>query len=67
MDPETYLAPYRVHSSEMRLHVRDLRLARRTALRRKLRNRLGWAIVEMGLRVLPAGAAGRPARAPRPA
>ncbi|MEU2026488.1 hypothetical protein ABZ565_30680 [Streptomyces sp. NPDC016469] len=66
MDPETYLAPYRVHSPEMRLHVRDLRVARRAALRRKLRSRLGWTIVGMGLRILPAGA-GRPARAPRPA
>ncbi|WP_405897993.1 hypothetical protein OG242_11060 [Streptomyces sp. NBC_00727] len=66
MNPETYLAPYRVHSPEMRLHVRDLRLARRTALRRTLRNRLGWTIVGMGLRVLPAGT-GRPARAPRTA
>ncbi|GAA2998382.1 hypothetical protein JCM13580A_41660 [Streptomyces drozdowiczii] len=48
----------------MRLHVRELRLARRTALRRKLRNRLGWTIVEVGMRVLPAGS-GRPAGAPR--
>ncbi|MCX4448898.1 hypothetical protein ACIOEZ_29675 [Streptomyces sp. NPDC087866] len=66
MNPETYLAPYRVHSPELRDHVRGLRAARRTALRRKLRSRLGWTMVEMGLRVLPAGA-GRPARAPRPA
>ncbi|WP_329025708.1 MULTISPECIES: hypothetical protein [unclassified Streptomyces] len=64
MNPETHLATYRVHSPEMRLHVRELRLARRTALRRKLRNRLGWTIVEVGMRVLPAGS-GRPAGAPR--
>ncbi|MGW2477625.1 hypothetical protein [Streptomyces sp. NPDC001665] len=64
MDPETYLAPYRVHSPEMRLHARDLRIARRAALRRKLRSRLGWTIVGMGMRVLPAGT-GRPARTPR--
>jgi len=64
MNPETYLAPYRVHSPEMRLHVRDLRLARRTALRGKLRSKVGWTIVSVGLRVLPAGGA---ARAPRTA
>ncbi|MEU2248852.1 hypothetical protein [Streptomyces sp. NPDC019224] len=66
MNPETYLAPYRVHSPETRLHVRDLRLARRTALRRKLRSTLGWTMVEVGLRVLPTGP-GRPAHAPRTA
>ncbi|MCG7526747.1 hypothetical protein MHW47_20130 [Streptomyces sp. OfavH-34-F] len=66
MNRDTYLAPYRVHSPAMRLHVRELRRARRTALRRKLRSRLGWTLVGMGLRVLPAGAVG-PARAARTA
>ncbi|MEU3223641.1 hypothetical protein ABZ695_10855 [Streptomyces sp. NPDC006976] len=66
MHPEAYLALYRVHNTELRHHTESLRLARRTARRQKLRSKLGWTMVEFGLRLIPAGATG-PARAPRTA
>ncbi|MFF5333940.1 hypothetical protein [Streptomyces sp. NPDC013181] len=66
MNPEAHLALYRAHSPELRIHLENVRAARRAARRRKLRSRLGWAMVEMGLRVLPAGAVG-PVRAARTA
>ncbi|THA30833.1 hypothetical protein E6R18_18765 [Streptomyces sp. A1277] len=66
MHPETHLAMYRVHNAELRRHTETLRLARRAARRQALRSRLGWTMIGLGLRLIPAGVA-RPARTPRTA
>lgn len=56
MHPEAHLALYRVHNTELRFHTESLRLARRTARRQELRSKLGWTLIECGLRLVPARA-----------
>ncbi|WP_327710933.1 hypothetical protein OG912_22205 [Streptomyces sp. NBC_00464] len=56
MHPETHLELHRIRSTELRDQARDFRLTRRRAPRKVLRTRLGWTMVEMGLRLIPAGA-----------
>ncbi|WP_393058396.1 hypothetical protein [Streptomyces sp. LN549] len=66
MHPETHLELHRIRSTELRGQAHDFRLARRRAPRKDLRTRLGWTMVEVGLRVLPQPTVMTP-RAPRPA
>ncbi|WP_406096503.1 hypothetical protein [Streptomyces sp. NBC_01013] len=54
MHPETHLQLHHIRSVELRGQADDFRLARRPdAPRDDLRTRLGWTMVELGLRVLP--------------
>ncbi|MFG3140574.1 hypothetical protein ACGFZA_30755 [Streptomyces sp. NPDC048211] len=66
MHPETHLALHRIRSAELRDEAADFRLVHRHAAREALRTRLGWTLVELGLRVLPDRTAMVP-RAPRTA
>lgn len=66
MHPETHLDLHRIRSAELRGQAAEFRLARRRAPRGELRTRLGWTMVEVGLRLIPAGTA-VPYRAPRTA
>ncbi|MER7723097.1 hypothetical protein [Streptomyces sp. NPDC096323] len=67
MHPETHLQLHRIRSAELRAQAYEFLLAQHcTAPRKDLRTRLGWTMVELGLRVIPRQAA-MPARAPRTA
>ncbi|MEU8629961.1 hypothetical protein [Streptomyces sp. NPDC048669] len=70
MHPETHLQLHNLRSTELRRHADDFRLAHpRTATRAPrtgMRTRLGWTMVELGLRVLPDRSAA-PSGAPRTA
>ncbi|MFD8693059.1 hypothetical protein [Streptomyces sp. NPDC059651] len=68
MHPETHLALHRIRSAELRDQADDFRLLRHlpTGPGKDLRTRLGWTMVELGLRVLPDRTAMVP-RAPRTA
>ncbi|THA72324.1 hypothetical protein E6P78_03395 [Streptomyces sp. A0958] len=64
MHPDTHLALHRIRSAELHARADRFRLlTHRRPQRPALRARLGWTMVEMGLRLIPAG----PARAPRTA
>ncbi|MER6116719.1 hypothetical protein [Streptomyces sp. NPDC001743] len=67
MHPETHLQLHRIRSAELHAQADEFRTARDcTTPRKDLRTRLGWTMVELGLRVIPAHAA-LPVRAPRTA
>ncbi|MFJ6465668.1 hypothetical protein ACIQM0_32365 [Streptomyces sp. NPDC091387] len=70
MHPETHLQLHDIRSAELRRHADDFRLAHSPAATRAprtdIRTRLGWTMVELGLRVLPDRSA-VPSGAPRPA
>ncbi|WNI24524.1 hypothetical protein [Streptomyces sp. ITFR-16] len=66
MHPETHLVLHHLRSAELRGRADDFRLAHHAAPRPALRSRLGWTLIEMGLRLIPAGAT-VPQRAPRAA
>ncbi|MFD7432804.1 hypothetical protein ACFV6Z_37910 [Streptomyces sp. NPDC059818] len=70
MLPETHLQLHDLRSAELRRHADEFRLAHpRTATRAPrtgIRTRLGWTMVELGLRVLPDRSA-VPSGTPRPA
>ncbi|MER5278279.1 hypothetical protein ABT025_21345 [Streptomyces sp. NPDC002809] len=67
MHPETHLQLHRIRSAELRDRADAFRLAQRpVAPRKDLRTRLGWTMVELGLRVLPDRTALSP-RTPRTA
>ncbi|MFB7558124.1 hypothetical protein [Streptomyces brevispora] len=57
MHPETHLQLHDIRSAELRRRATDFRLAHpRTDTRAPhtdLRTRLGWTMVELGLRLLP--------------
>ena len=63
MNPETHLSLFRARSTELQEQAVEFRTAREAgsadSLRtvhsspRTLRTQLGWALVELGLRVLP--------------
>ncbi|MFJ9741685.1 hypothetical protein [Streptomyces sp. NPDC101166] len=58
MHPETCLALHRVHAAALRADADAHRLAAAARRPRDVRTRLGWTLVELGLRL---------AAAPRPA
>lgn len=65
MHPQTHLQLHHLRSAELRAQAAGFHLARQSAAPRgDLRTRLGWAMVELGLRVLPDRSA-VPPRAPR--
>ncbi|MFI6859435.1 hypothetical protein ACIBKZ_05930 [Streptomyces sp. NPDC050421] len=65
MHPETHLELHRIRSAELRDQAAEFHLAHRCAApRRDLRTRLGWTMIELGLRVIPARTT-VPPRAPR--
>ncbi|GAA2441473.1 hypothetical protein GCM10010433_48170 [Streptomyces pulveraceus] len=59
MHSDTHLLLHRLRSAELREHTAEFGLTP-TASRTGLRTRLGWALVSLGLRVLPR----RPHRTP---
>ncbi|WP_406450609.1 hypothetical protein OG782_13420 [Streptomyces sp. NBC_00876] len=66
MHPDTHLSLHRIRSAELRREAADFRLVQHRVPRKDLRTRLGWTMVELGLRLMP----NRPvaaSRAPRPA
>ncbi|WP_328431580.1 hypothetical protein [Streptomyces sp. NBC_00453] len=58
MHPETHLALHHTRAAELRAEATGYRLAAVAKRPRDLRTRLGWTLVEVGLRL---------AAAPRPA
>ncbi|MFD7491382.1 hypothetical protein ACFV8T_03040 [Streptomyces sp. NPDC059832] len=52
MHSDTHLLLHSLHSSELREQATEFRLAP-TASHTGLRTRLGWALVDLGLRILP--------------
>lgn len=58
MYSETFLDLHRVHAAELRADADAYRLAAAARRPRELRTRLGWTLVEVGLRL---------AAAPKPA
>ncbi|WP_329198158.1 hypothetical protein [Streptomyces sp. NBC_01435] len=52
MHSDTHLLLHRLRSAELRGHTAEFGLAP-TASRTGLRARLGWALVGLGLRILP--------------
>lgn len=65
MHPETHRQLHHARSAELRRQATEFQLARQCAAPRKdLRTRLGWTMVELGLRVIPNRTA-MPHRAPR--
>ncbi|MEU1369422.1 hypothetical protein ABZ454_25255 [Streptomyces sp. NPDC005803] len=53
MHPETHLDLFRIRSAELRAQADEFRLAHRRTARGALRTKVGWTMVELGLRVLP--------------
>ncbi|WP_314223348.1 hypothetical protein [Streptomyces zaehneri] len=51
MDPETHLALHRVRAADLRARADAHRLAAETRRPGELRTRLGWTLVEIGLRL----------------
>lgn len=76
MHPETHLQLHAIRSAELQRHAAEFRRAHpRTGIdtaaappapRMDMRSRLGWTMVELGLRLLPEQS-GSPSRTPRPA
>ena len=54
MHPETHLALHHVRAAELRAEADAYRLAAAARCPRDLRTRLGWALVEVGLRLAAA-------------
>jgi hypothetical protein len=54
MHPETHLALHRVRAAEFRAEADAYRLAAAARRPRNLRSRLGWTLVEVGLRLAAA-------------
>ncbi|MCX4731813.1 hypothetical protein ACIA74_24855 [Streptomyces sp. NPDC051658] len=52
MHSHTHLLLHSLRSAELREHAAEFHLAP-TASRTGLRTRLGWALVDLGLRILP--------------
>ncbi|MCX4847720.1 hypothetical protein [Streptomyces sp. NBC_00893] len=52
MHPDTHLRLHHLRAAELRLSATEFRL-KSAAPGADLRTRLGWALVELGLRVLP--------------
>ncbi|WP_327367682.1 hypothetical protein [Streptomyces sp. NBC_01217] len=65
MHPDTHLQLHALRSAELQHRAARFRLVHR-APRRDLRTELGWIMVELGLRLMPARPA-LPARSPRTA
>lgn len=59
IDPETHLALHHTRAAELRAQAHTYRLAAEAKPPRHLRTRLGWTLVELGLRLA--------ATAPKPA
>ncbi|WNM35965.1 hypothetical protein RKE30_39255 [Streptomyces sp. Li-HN-5-11] len=51
MHPETHLALHRARAAELRADADAHRVAAPARRRRDLRTRLGWTLVEVGLRL----------------
>ncbi|AWW39339.1 hypothetical protein ADL00_31360 [Streptomyces sp. AS58] len=51
MHPETLLALHRAHATDLRAEADAHRLAQQAARPGELRTRLGWTLVEVGLRL----------------
>ncbi|MFF1630001.1 hypothetical protein [Streptomyces sp. NPDC058272] len=51
MHPETHLALHHARATELRAEADAYRLAAESRHPRDLRTRLGWALVEVGLRL----------------
>ncbi|AZP23343.1 hypothetical protein ACIGMX_22945 [Streptomyces aquilus] len=58
MDPETHLALHQLRAADLRAQAEAHRLATEAKPPRALRSRVGWTLVELGLRL---------AASPRPA
>ncbi|MFD1658280.1 hypothetical protein ACFSL4_08650 [Streptomyces caeni] len=54
MHPETHLALHHVRAAELRAEADACRLAAAARHSRDLRTRLGWTLVELGLRLAAA-------------
>jgi hypothetical protein len=54
MHPETHLALHHARAAELRAEADAYRLAAEARRRRDLRTRLGWTLVEVGLRLATA-------------
>ncbi|MFF4797036.1 hypothetical protein ACFY1U_01315 [Streptomyces sp. NPDC001351] len=54
MHPETHLALHHARAAELRAEADAYRLTVATRRRRDLRTRLGWTLVEVGLRLAAA-------------
>jgi hypothetical protein len=54
MDPETYLALHHIHATELRAEAEAYRRVVAARQPRNLRVRLGWTLVEVGLRLTTA-------------
>ncbi|MET7485953.1 hypothetical protein [Streptomyces sp. NPDC005538] len=61
MDPETHLALHHTRAADLRAQADAHRLALAAKPPRELRTRLGWTLVELGLRL--AASAPKPAAA----
>ncbi|MFJ3893839.1 MULTISPECIES: hypothetical protein [unclassified Streptomyces] len=62
MHPDTHLALHRTRAAELQARAEAHRLAvEARPLRRDLRTRLGWTLVELGLRLASAPAGAKPA------
>ncbi|MGW1227781.1 hypothetical protein [Streptomyces sp. NPDC001478] len=64
MNAENHLQLHRIRAAELHSHADQFRLGLLAAPRQDLRTRLGWGLVELGLRVIPRNPVVRP-RAPR--
>ncbi|WP_405595072.1 hypothetical protein [Streptomyces sp. NBC_01092] len=51
MDPETHRALHRIRAAELHAQAAAHRLAARTRQPYDIRSRLGWTLVELGLRL----------------
>ncbi|MFJ7078168.1 hypothetical protein [Streptomyces sp. NPDC098781] len=51
MAPETHLVLHHAHAAELRAEADTHRLASRTGQPSDMRTRLGWTLVEVGLRL----------------
>jgi hypothetical protein len=54
MHPETHLALHRARAAELQAEAAAHRLAAEAKTPRELRTRLGWTLVELGLRLATA-------------
>jgi len=51
LHPDTHLALHHIHAAELRAQAEAHRLAAEAKPPRELRTRLGWTLVEVGLRL----------------
>jgi hypothetical protein len=54
MHPETHLALHRLRATELEAQAAEYHLAQQAKRPRELRTRLGWTLVELGLRLATA-------------